>query len=319
MKFLLTNSGRRSYMVDYLRQIRDQVDFPLEIAVSDNSFDKPTMMMGSDVEKYQTQRVDKNPSFYAEELLKTCVNNYVDVVIPLMDFELPALAKTRARFAEAGVSVVVSDEETILNTLNKQRFYKRMMLAGLPVPRVVYALKSLEDFPVPAVQKPVYGSGSLGLKKIDHRRDLPIRVPPGNVVQEFVSGTEFGMDVFNDMEGGFVHATLKRKIAMRCGETDAAEVLPVNPYESHARHLSAVFQHRGNLDVDFIVDDHGSPWFLDANPRFGGGYPFTHEAGVNYLRYIVAVQNGLVPPKLPVPRPVLGTKGLQLFARELVK
>ena len=45
-------------------------------------------------------------------------------------------------------------------------------------------------------------------------------------------------------------------------------------------------RHIGILDIDFLFN--GSKiLILDLNPRIGGGYPFTHEAGFNYLEEIL--------------------------------
>lgn len=50
--------------------------------------------------------------------------------------------------------------------------------------------------------------------------------------------------------------------------------------------MSELLHHIGNLDVDvFLVND--TPYVLEMNARFGGGYPFSHMAGVNLPLAIV--------------------------------
>jgi len=317
MKVLLTNSGRRTYMVQYLRDIREKVDYTLEIAVADTSIERPAMMMGEDIEVFRTPRVDIDPISYADELLSLCMNNQVDLVIPLMDYELPILARKRKNFEDKGIAIVVSNTDTIDATLNKRRFYEIMMSAELPVPKSLFEDQISIGFSVPSFLKPVEGSGSVGIIRIDNQSEMPKSIPKGYFLQKMIDGIEYGMDIFNDMSGVYVHSTLKRKIAMRCGETDTAEVLPNNAYKDFAKRLSKLFAHRGNLDVDFLVDSDGFPWFIDANPRFGGGYPFTHEAGVNYLRYLTDLHAGRQLTIPSAPRPIMGAKGIELFFKEI--
>ena len=47
------------------------------------------------------------------------------------------------------------------------------------------------------------------------------------------------------------------------------------------------------MDVDvFLVD--GKPYVLEMNARFGGGYPFSHMAGCDLPKAIVAWHNGKI-------------------------
>ena len=79
---------------------------------------------------------------------------------------------------------------------------------------------------------------------------------------------------------------LKKKIAMRSGETDSAETVRDYRLSKIGEKLSRRLKHIGNLDVDaFIVNE--TPYVLEMNARFGGGYPFSHLAGVNLPKAIV--------------------------------
>ena len=74
---------------------------------------------------------------------------------------------------------------------------------------------------------------------------------------------------------------------MRSGETDKAEVIYSRKFEDLAKRISNSFKHIGNLDCDAIINKNGTVFFLDFNPRFGGGYPFTHLSGYNFLKSII--------------------------------
>lgn len=43
----------------------------------------------------------------------------------------------------------------------------------------------------------------------------------------------------------------------------------------------------GNLDVDVMQNEKGEYCVLELNPRFGGGFPFSYEAGVNLPKAII--------------------------------
>jgi carbamoyl-phosphate synthase large subunit len=61
--------------------------------------------------------------------------------------------------------------------------------------------------------------------------------------------------------------------------------------------------HIGNLDVDIMQRANGDYCVLELNPRFGGGYPFSYEAGVNMPKAILkwlkeeVVDNKTLQPK----------------------
>lgn len=139
------------------------------------------------------------------------------------------------------------------------------------------------------IAKPRTGSASVGVELVRSRSELASLVAlldarsllSSYIFQERISGVEFGLDVVNDFKGRYLGTLAREKVAMRAGETDCARTVAPAAFDETAAAISAVTGHRGLIDVDAIVDSDGRPWIIDLNPRFGGGYPFSHCAGAN--------------------------------------
>ena len=83
---------------------------------------------------------------------------------------------------------------------------------------------------------------------------------------------------------------------MNCsGETDASETVVMPEIEKYSRRIAEATKHPGNLDADFFVGEDGAVYLLEMNPRFGGGYPFSHIAGANVPAALIAWAQGKEP------------------------
>jgi len=83
-----------------------------------------------------------------------------------------------------------------------------------------------------------------------------------------------------------MNTIIKRKIASRGGETDIAITVNSPELSALGERIANNLGHVANLDVDLILSDKG-PYVIDMNPRFGGGYPFSHLAGINLPAAII--------------------------------
>lgn len=101
-----------------------------------------------------------------------------------------------------------------------------------------------------------------------------------------MSGQEYGADIINNLQGNNINVVVRKKIAMRSGETDIAEIADIPIIKNELKKLGTVTGHIANMDCDiFLVGD--KPYILEMNARFGGGYPFSHMAGCNLPQAIV--------------------------------
>src|SRR5699024_2057688 len=125
-----------------------------------------------------------------------------------------------------------------------------------------------------------YELQSIGLKRTILAEGSKEDINRAILIQEKLPGKEYGMDVLNDFNGNYIGTFVREKISMRSGETDKAISVIDSRFEKLGRKLGEGLKHLGNMDCDVFEKD-GELYVLEMNPRFGGGYPFSHEAGMN--------------------------------------
>lgn len=319
MNILFTCAGRRRYLLKYFKEI---IGGSGNIVATDMQLTAPALT-AADV-KIQV------PHIYAEDyiskMLEICKEQKIDVLISLNDLELPILSKCKSEFESIGVKTIVSDPEVIDICFDKYKTALWIESLGLKTPKTyvdyeeaVWAIKTGElKFPI--IIKPRWGSGSIGLEFVDDLEELDIiyRLDQKKVkksilatasvdnnfllIQEVIRGIEYGLDVANDLNSCYRGVSVKQKLAMRGGETDKAVTVDNAKLREIGKSIGENLRHIGSLDVDVLERD-GEYYVLELNPRFGGGYPFSQEAGVNMPKAIVEwcsnrdVDNGIFFPR----------------------
>jgi len=329
MNILLTSVGRRAYIIDYLRDIYKDLGLSGNV-VATNSDMNTTAMSVAD-------KAFESPLIYDKEyipfLLDLCKNEKIDILISLFDIDLMILAKNKAEFEALGVKVIVSNEDVINICNDKFEMLEYLKKINMPVPETYLDLdKALEyaDFDNKTyILKPRWGMGSLSIFEAENKKELEVLYEKAKrsiqksylrfesnadinraiLIQEKIKGDEFGLDIFNNLEGENLSVTVKRKYAMRSGETDIAEVTENSELKAVGKKIAKSLSHIGNLDMDILLSD-GKAYIIDMNARFGGGYPFTHNAGVNELEAIIRLCRGMELNDLSV-------KKYSLFAKEI--
>ena len=139
---------------------------------------------------------------YLETLLEICRKHQVGVVIPLIDSELVTMAEARDRFAALGVRVLVSSPEVIRLCRDKQLTCEFLKAHGLGAP-AVFSYEEALDGPFPLLMKPRFGSRGLGQHCLPDRPALVQREADRDVsvIQEYVCGQEFTVDVYAGLTG----------------------------------------------------------------------------------------------------------------------
>lgn len=312
MNILFTNIGRRTYFIDYALELKNK-GYPIRIFASDTSRETAGFWVSKDVTPFLTPHVSKNEEQYFTQLKKECLKHEIEVIIPMMDFELPVLAKKKRDLAGLGIQVIVSDYDTVMNCLDKKINYEYCLKKEIQVPQALFDAGNL-FFDFPLIKKKIKGSGSVGLRILQNPGELILFEQGTDLLQVCIEGKEYGVDILNDLNGNFVHSFVREKMSMRSGETDKAKGVFFDRFKVLAKTISSKFRHIGNMDVDFIEDKTGKVYFIDFNPRFGGGYPLTHLSGYNYLQALLDMIMGR-PVKFPTEeKQIVLMKGISIHS-----
>ena len=309
MNVFLTSVGRRAYMVKYFKQVLGD-EGTVHVC---NSDDKTVAFHYAD--KSVIAPLIYDPS-YISFLLEYCKENRIDILLSLFDIDLPILAANKSRFEEIGTRVIVSDPEIVGICNDKWKTYQYLTANNFHAPKTFLTLQqtllALEsgELQYPIIVKPRFGCGSIAMSVAEdelgliyyYRRNTRavkntyLKYESGAVeekiiYQEYLKGQEYGADIINDLNGKFQHVNIRKKIAMRAGETDIAELIEEPEIYKELKRLGTLTGHVANMDTDvFLVD--GVPYILEMNARFGGGYPFSHEGGCNLPKAIIDWCNG---------------------------
>lgn len=242
----------------------------------------------------------RDPGF-VPALLDACVREQVDVLFPDVDEELGPVARARAAFEERGVRVLLSPADVLARCTDKRQFAAELGRLGLPSPRV-YAPHEVTDevsgdLPFPLFVKPRAGRGSAHTYKVRDRAELEIALAkvPEPVVQEYLPGREYTIDTLSTLDGRFLYASVRERLATDSGISIKGRTLDWPAGEELARQVVEGLGIVGPCCLQGILDGDGALRFTDCNPRLGGGTVLSIAAGAPILDDLVRLLRGEPP------------------------
>jgi carbamoyl-phosphate synthase large subunit len=307
---LLTCAGRRSFAIRAFKQALNNCG---QVFACDATPDAPALQIAD--KGFVVPPADADN--YLDVLLTICRERRVRLLIPALEPELPLLAAHRARFLEMGTLPLVSSPEIVATCYDKLETARFLHRSGLTAPRSYIQLEAARqalarrEITFPVVVKPRWGVSSIGLAIAEDHQELELAfkmaekhvacsffaqasaAAPGRcvLIQERLSGEEYGLDIVNDLNGRYICTFAKRKLKMRAGQTDRAVTAKDERLEKLGQLIGKNLGHVGILDCDLFACEQGCR-IIDLNPRIGGGYPFSHVAGANVPAALIAWMNG---------------------------
>lgn len=205
--------------------------------------------------------------------------HHIDVLIPTVSDELPAVAAAGAELA--GCTVMIGSPEAVSTAHDKWLTMQVLAAAGVPVPRSALPSSfenldaAFEALGRPLIVKPRVARGGRGVGVVGNHSDLDFSALDDSwVLQEFASGEEFAPMVFNG-NGENDLAVVVRKTELKQGVVGNAvsteRVAADEAVDVQQIALDAVravgLEYQADLDIRRLAN--GQPVVLEINARFG--------------------------------------------------
>lgn len=301
MNILFTSVGRRYYLLKYFRSHLSQKS----VIVSSNSKDYTLAKKHSDYFYISPKILSKD---YLNFIFELVLKHKIKFIFPLFDLDIKILSKNSLKINKLGATLISPPKNVNEIISDKFYLYKFLNKNGLNYPKTYLSKnnffidqkKKLITYPV--ILKPRFGTGSILTFLANNKKEVNFlfqyieknientyieqkKISSNVIIQEYLTGTEFGLDILNNINRSYYAHLLKEKIEMRNGETDIAKISEMN-INKISKSLSKLIKHNFIIDVDLIFYKKNF-YIIDINPRPGGGYPFTHSIGMDMVKFFI--------------------------------
>lgn len=287
LNILFTCVGRRVALLEAFRRAMDELGVTGKIVAADINTGSSAFQKADVGEIVPTVgRLE-----YIQKIVEIVKKHEIGLLVPLTDLDLRSLARQREKLAAVGCTVMVGSEQSVSLCRDKTRLNALLAKAGLATIKTS-TLSEFRRAPFyPCFVKPVRGSASVGTGMVRNEGQFNAHIATfgdAMLVQEFVAGQEFTIDVYRTRDGEVRCVVPRQRLIVRSGEVEKG-VTRNDPDMIEA--VTKLAQTLGDLWGVFCCQcrrsGNSQPRFFEVNPRFGGGVPLSIAAGANLPLYLL--------------------------------
>lgn len=283
---LITSAGKRVALVRAFKETLSRFCLDGKVFTTDMN---PSMAPAGYVsdECFKVSRV--TDEYYLDQLLQLCKDKAIGLIVPTIDTELLILAHNKAKFAEIGVTVIVSDEEFITVCRDKRNTGTFFEKNAIRIPKPID--KHNPTFPLFA--KPYDGSLSKDLYVVKSINELTPEIisHPKLIFMEYIDKTvykEFTVDMYYGKDDMLKMAVPRERIEIRAGEINKGRTVKGFISDYIKEHLGCIYGCVGCICMQLFYNEESHDIVgIEINPRFGGGYPLSYAAKANYPELLI--------------------------------
>jgi carbamoyl-phosphate synthase large subunit len=285
VNILITAASRRVALIQAFNQALKRLGLRGNVITTDMSKLSPGLYFGS---KHYIVPLTTDRK-YIPIIKSICFRERIHLLIPTIDDELPIFGKHTKDFLEMGIRVAVSSEKTGIICNDKRSTADFLSAKGIPFARtwLPEELRASERS-YPLFLKPRVGRGSVGAFTIMNERELDFFLDyvPNPVVQEFLPGREFTIDLLADFNGKIISVVPRERLVIRSGVSDRGQTLNHPGLIKLAIRAAEALDIRGPANIQAKLNNEDAKIF-EVNPRFSGGIPLTIAAGADFPAWLI--------------------------------
>ncbi|OPZ97589.1 MAG: carbamoyl phosphate synthase-like protein [Planctomycetes bacterium ADurb.Bin412] len=288
--------GRRVSLVRAFQQSCKRLGYQPRLIGSDKTEYSSALQCCN--KKYVVTPVFQNG--YAQEMMNIVRKERVDLLVPTVDLDLPVWAERREELADTGCTALISTPEVVQICQDKRQMFRFLREHGFRTPET-YSVEEIlkrKKHTFPYFLKPWDGHASRGNAVARDLEELKFytRRIPNCMVQDFVDGQEYTVDVFVDFAGAVRCAVPRRRIETRAGEVSKGVTVKNPSLMQRCKELmEALGAGPGVITIQCFLTVKNQIEFIEINPRFGGGAPLSIQAGADFPYWILQFLTGHKP------------------------
>jgi len=268
---LLGGGTRCSHIEQFKKRFR--------VITTDTKKDAPSISVAD--KAYLTKEFS-SPDFICR-LKDIILQEHINAVLPSSHYSIEALMVGRNDLVKLGVTVLMPDNEITGKCLDKTKTAELFKKAGLSI--VPTYDESAPSFPMYFKAPKSAGARDSFLIVNEHQLRGLSENYDSFILQEYMEGNEYTVDVLCDFTGKLILAVPRLRIEKSDGEIVKGRVLHEKKLISHIEQLTQSTIFNGLITVQ-CFEKNGDFFFNEINPRFGGGLTFSIASGAPFIAFL---------------------------------
>lgn len=246
-----------------------------------------------------------NDSEFIPKVIEICKREKVDIALPIYSADFPAFEQHKQDFVAEGIRTYAPSKEAWNICDDKYQVAKFLSTISVPHPQTwtyVEAIKQADTLVYPLFLKLRSGSGTKKVEIVESAEGLKFLANSRFVIQEYIDGEEFTVDVFSNLEGKMIAASPRKRTKVYGGLSVRGETILDTEIISYTKAIVEALKLPGPSNVQCKRCSDSSLKFYDVNPRFAsGGLPLAVAAGLNSPEMLIRLLMGWkIPRKIDV-------------------
>lgn len=272
---------------------------------------------------------------FLQSILNLCRDHGIAVLIPNYTEELPVIAKNKEKFIDIGTIPIISNYESIINTINKLKSYETLKQNGISVPDY-HIVNNVSDFkhaveelgypkhPVCFKPSRFPQGGGRGFRILDPTKsasNILFYERPGSIydsynhvisvlensdrfpellVMEYLPGEEYSVYILAE-SGKPYYIVPNLRISLLMMYSSVAKIVYNKEIIEICEKITDIFDFSYNFNVQIKYNRDGIPKIVEINPRNAGTIILPVAAGLNFPVWAIKLALGEeIPKNIPI-------------------
>ncbi len=290
-KRILLTAGGTATTWHFCQVIKEFFDEKFEIHICDINDE---YLVPASIYAHKFHKVPSiNEKNYEETMYKILEQEKIDILVPLIDFDLKTFSKDNEQLKKINVISTAPEMNTTEMLTNKLNMYNFLKNNSIPTPKVVKINEIIEDEEY--IIKPIKGFGSNGVE-LKSAKEIKKMNLENFIIQEKCLPTEITAEIYN---GNIVKIFQRERVATKSGV--CTKMIPVN----HKQINDSIYKLINTINcpkafcIQFMQNKEGDWCIIDCNLRIGAGTALSTKIGFQLVRALLtSLLNENVPEDL---------------------